>query len=460
MSKPQPIRTHWHQLLGKLLELVLTSLGIKVHVDFNLMSKPPRSDILLLRRDPHQLTWTIEQRACLPDGIRDSSASHILAELKYTEAITSDVLEKVHGYDIFYRTTHELKKSEVATFILSSHTTKKELLAEYGYEEVMGLPGVYRSDYPMVSRVTVLMLNELRDVPHNAFMKCFASRSTEKRKAFRALMGMGFSVLSNLSSSLWMFLAGLRRAMLGQGDEEMRVITPDDIMALGKQMQEMLLESMSIEERLKGLDSEERLKGLRPEERLKGLRPEERLKGLRPEERLKGLRPEERLRGLNSEERLKGLRPEERLRGLNSEERLKGLRPEERLRGLNSEERLKGLKPEERLKGLRPEEVLSQYKTEEVLSQYKPEEVLSQYKPEEVLSRYKPQLEQRECQGALKLLKRTLQIRFQVPPAYFENRLEGLPLETLELLSEAAVTANTLLEFETKLNELTIQTAP
>ncbi len=360
MSKPNPIRTHWHQLLGKLLELVLTSLGIKVHVDFNLMSKPPRADILLLRRDPCQLTWTLEQLAYLPDGIRDSSASHILAELKYTEAITNDVLEKVHGYDIFYRTTHELKKSEVATFILSSHTTNKKLLADYGYEEVMGLPGVYHSRYPMVSRVVVLMLNDLRDVPHNAFVKCFASRSTEKKKAFRALMGMGFSVLSNLSGSLWMFVAGLRRAMLGKGDNEMRVITPEDIMDLGKQMQEMLLESMTVEERLRGL---------------------------RPEERLRGLGPEE------------------------------------------------------------------------VLSRYKPEEVLSRYKPEEVLSCYKPQLEQRECQGALKLLHRTLQIRFQVSPAYFGNRLEGLPLEALELLGETAVTAQTLLEFETKLNELITKTA-
>jgi len=341
----------------------------------------------------------------LPDGIRDSSASHILAELKYTEPVTAEVLEKVHGYDIFYRTTHELKEKDVATFILSSHTTNKQLLANYGYEEVLGLPGVYRSRFPMVSRVVVVLLNDLRDVPHNAFIKCFASRATEKRKAFRALMGMGFSVLSTLSSSLWMFLAGLRRAMLGQGDDEMRVITPDDVMALGKQMQEMLLATMSIEERLKGLNSEERLKGLRPEERLKGLRPEERLKGLRPEERLMGLRPEERLMGLRPEERLMGLRPEERLMGL------------------------------------------------------RPEEVLSQYKPKEVLSQYKPQLELEKCQVVLKLLQRTLQIRFQVSPAYFGNRLANLPLETLELVSEVAVTANTLLEFETKLNELIIPTA-
>ncbi len=98
----KPTRTHWHQLLGKLFELVLTSFGIEVQVDFNLMSKPPRADLLLLRRDPAQLIWTLEQLARLPDGIRDSLASHILIELKYTEPVTGDVLEKVHCLSIGY----------------------------------------------------------------------------------------------------------------------------------------------------------------------------------------------------------------------------------------------------------------------------------------------------------------------------------------------------------------------
>jgi len=353
MTEPQPTRTHWHQLLGKLLELVLTSLGINVQVDFNLMSKPPRADILLLRRNPRLHRWTAKQLAHLPDGIRDSSAGHILAELKYSEAVTREVLEKVHGYDIFYRVTHELKEEDVASFILSSHTTKKDLLEEYGYQESAELPGVYYSDYPMVKRVVVIMLNDLRDLPHNAFVKCFASRATEKKKAF---YGLSKRVSSVLSTPLWLFLAGLRLSMLGdEGDEEMKVITPEDIMALGKKhMQEALLVNIP------------------------------------------------------------------------------------------AEEVLAHYKPEERLRGLTPEEVLSRYK---------PEEILSRYKPEEILSRYKPQMEQREKQGIVRLLTRTLQIRFQAVPSHFESRLQKLSLESLEQLNEVAVTANALAEVEAKLNE-------
>ncbi len=389
----KPIRTHWHQLLGKLFELVLTSLGIEVHVDFNVMSKPPRADLLMLRRDPAQLVWTLEQLARLPDGIRDSLASHILIELKYTEPVTADVLEKVHGYDIFYRLTHELKKEEVATFILSSHTTKKELLAEYGYQEVTELPGVYRSRYPMVNRVVVILLNELRDVPHNAFVKCFASRPIEKKKAFQALAKMGWLILTN---SLWMFLAGLRRAMLGKGDEEMKVITPDDVMALGKRMQEALLESMTTEEILSRFTTNEILSRYAPEEVLSQYTPKE---------------------------------------------------------------VLSQFTSKEVLSQFTPKEVLSQFTPKEVLSQFTPEEVLSWYKPEEVLSRYKLQLSQREqqakCQEVLKVLIRTLQLRFQVAPSYFDNRLQDLSLEILEQLNEVAVTANTMPEFEARLNELT-----
>ncbi len=258
----------------------------------------------------------------------------------------------------------------------------------------------------MVSRVVVILLNELRDVPHNAFVKCFASRPTEKKKAFRALAKMGWSFLTN---SLWMFLAGLRRTMLGQGDEEMKVITPDDVMALGKRMQEALLESMTTEEILSRFTTNEILSRYAPEDILSRYTPEEILSRYTPEEVLSQYTPED---------------------------------------------ILSRYKPEEVLSHYKPEEVLSRYKPEEVLSRYKPEEILSRYKPEEVLSRYKPELEQRECQEVLKILLRTLQLRFQVAPSYFDNRLQNLSLKTLEQLSEVVIIVNTLAEFEAKLNEL------
>ncbi len=77
----------WHRLLGTLLERFLTPVGIDVSTNVEVMSSPPEADILLLRRQGRQ--WSEEQKARLPDGIRDSDAKHILIEFKYTNPSTN-----------------------------------------------------------------------------------------------------------------------------------------------------------------------------------------------------------------------------------------------------------------------------------------------------------------------------------------------------------------------------------
>lgn len=44
-------KTQWHRLLGKHLELLLTPVGITVQTEPQVMSEPPKVDILLLRRE-------------------------------------------------------------------------------------------------------------------------------------------------------------------------------------------------------------------------------------------------------------------------------------------------------------------------------------------------------------------------------------------------------------------------
>lgn len=78
--------TRWHQLLGKEFELLLTQVDIIVYTEIQVMSEPPKADILLLQRE--RKAWTVAQKALLPDGIRDSRARHILLEFKYTESLT------------------------------------------------------------------------------------------------------------------------------------------------------------------------------------------------------------------------------------------------------------------------------------------------------------------------------------------------------------------------------------
>ena len=278
----------WHRILGKLLELLLTSWGITVHTDFKLMSEPPRSDILLLRRTGR--IWTDEQRARLPDGVRDTMAHHILLEFKYTESLTHRAMAKILGYDVFYKESQNLSDKKVQSFILSAKTPQPAFLTRYGYQ-VSELPGVYWSDNVMLAPIGLLVLNELRHEPHNAFVKCFASRHHEKEVAFELLAGVSEA---RLSAFLWAFLAGLQRLVIKTEEVTMKKgITPDDVIEIGKGLESKLLATLSVEKRLQGLRPEERLLGLKLEERLLGLKPEERLRGLRPEEVLAQYKPEE-----------------------------------------------------------------------------------------------------------------------------------------------------------------------
>ncbi|OQY42663.1 MAG: hypothetical protein B6242_15870, partial [Anaerolineaceae bacterium 4572_78] len=92
MQKDESSRTNLQELL--------TPVGITVSTNVEVMVDPPESDILLLRMDTPN--WTPEQRALLPDGIRDSQANHILLEFKMTESLDKIAVAKTIGYDVFY----------------------------------------------------------------------------------------------------------------------------------------------------------------------------------------------------------------------------------------------------------------------------------------------------------------------------------------------------------------------
>ena len=129
-----------------------------------------------------------------------------------------------------------------------------------------------------------------------------------------------------LSDELWQFLFGLQQQWRQKGGtvnnpttDELLLdegLTPEDLIESGRELRELLLASMTPEERLSGLseadilrlwDRNEKIRKqviarTDPEEWLAGLAPEERLAGLAPEQRLAGLAPEQRLAGLNQEE--------------------------------------------------------------------------------------------------------------------------------------------------------------
>jgi len=296
-KQPKETKTRWHCLLGKLLEELLVPVGISVYTEFSVMSEPPKTDILLLRRE--NSGWSQEQAELLPDGIRESRSEHILLEFKYTESLNENAVRQTLCYDFFYKRVQELEEHKVQTFLLSSKTPGKTFLEHNGYYST-DQKGVYRSRNSLLKEIPILALNELSDEIHNAFVKCFASRRKVKISAFKMLESYQ---LSSFNRQLTLLLNGLMHLWFGtKGDDMKQELTPEKVMKIGKMFRKTVLSGLSEDEILSVFNKEKLLKKFTPEERLTGLKPEERLTGLKPEERLTGLKPEERLTGLSVKE--------------------------------------------------------------------------------------------------------------------------------------------------------------
>jgi hypothetical protein len=281
----QHSKTRWHLLLGTLLEHLLTPLDLQVLLEVPVMSEPPKADVILRRR--HTEEWTTEQKAFLPDGIRDTKAANVLLEFKYTESITTEAVQQILGYDWLYRQAQKLKPHELQCYLLSSKKPHRTTLTKFGYQATE-LSGVYYSKHCLIQRVSLLSLNELANTEHNVWMRCFASQPTEKKKAFQQLK---VTDLRKINLQLYWFLNGLLKLYFQKrGLNEMRIeLTPEDVTEVGKMWDNTLLQRLSVEQRLQGIDPEIILNHFDIAERLRGIEPEERLRGLEPEERLKGL---------------------------------------------------------------------------------------------------------------------------------------------------------------------------
>ncbi len=219
-------------------------VGILVQFDFKVMTEPPEADILLLRREGQK--WTAEQLSRLPDGIRDSTARQILIEFKYTESINEVAFRQTLGYDTFYKRANELSDVEVQTVLMSAKTPCSETLTKFGYEQTVH-DGVYRSQNPLLKTIPLISLNELSNEPHNAFVKCFASRKKEKQKAFQLLK----EARSLMTHQLEWFLSGLWKYWFSKklGEDEMAVeLTPDEVFEMGKMWGSTYLSTLKVED--------------------------------------------------------------------------------------------------------------------------------------------------------------------------------------------------------------------
>ncbi|MEO5330625.1 MAG: DUF4351 domain-containing protein [Magnetococcus sp. YQC-5] len=223
-------KTCWHCLVGETLKSLLEPVGIEVRWEVPVIVSQPKADIILIQRKEGGRTE--EQRLLLADGLRELDASHILAELKITESLTEKTLTWLSMHDTSYLETAKLERHPLRSVIISAITPRQEYLDRFVFEPV-GPNGVYQSKPYWGGMIRLILLNELANEPHNAPLKCFASRLEERKKAFETIRQTGLNKLSvsfgQITTSLWRLL------MKGSlNSPEMEGVTSDYLIQFGK----------------------------------------------------------------------------------------------------------------------------------------------------------------------------------------------------------------------------------
>ncbi len=310
----QKSKTQWHRLLAKLLEELLTPVGISVFTEFPVMSSPPKTDILILGKQ--KSGWTSEQKARLPDGIRESRAKHILLEFKYTESVNENAVRQTLCYDNFYKRSQKMKDHEVQTFLVSSKTPGKATLEQIEYFPT-DQKGICRSNNYLITSIPLLCLNDLPNHTHNAFIKLFASRRKVKLSAFDTLKQQG---LYSFGSQLKWVVEGLMNFwFVIKGDDMKAELTSEKVVEFGKMFEDAVISGMSPKEILSKCDKEKFedavISGMSPKEILSKCDKKKLLNELATE-----LSAKEILSGYDKKKLLEELTTEERLAGLSEKE--------------------------------------------------------------------------------------------------------------------------------------------
>ena len=290
-------KTLLHRIYNRISELLLPPLGISVSTNLDVMTYPPAADILLRRENE---SWTEEQLERLPDGIRDSTARNILIEFKATESLSKEALIQAAAYEHFYKNSQKLNDDDIQTFVICSIQPQKANREQYGYK-IRVQPGVYKSDNITLNHITLISLNELPDVLHNAWTTCLASKKRKRLKAFQILQSQGFKLISK---TLKRFLIELWQRISTKGDDDMVLnnLSSQEIEEFSQMWGDVYLSTIPLEERLVGVNPTDVMNYFKPEQRLAGINPTDVMNYFKPEQRLAGMKPEQRFAGMSTEE--------------------------------------------------------------------------------------------------------------------------------------------------------------
>lgn len=121
--------------------------------------------------------------------------------------------------------------------MLCAKTPSPEHLSLFGYT-LFPLAGIYENHHEALKHIPLLVLNDLRDEPYNAFVKAFASRPAQKAKAFAQIHAQ-----TDLSEELLTYFEVLQAIWsLPEGATMDEVLTPERVMEIGREWKRILIQ--------------------------------------------------------------------------------------------------------------------------------------------------------------------------------------------------------------------------
>lgn len=226
---------------------------------------PPAIDVLLVRREPGK-PWTPWQLLFLSDGIRESTATHIIIELKYSESLTYDALEALIGYEAFYRRNNKLPRREVQSVIILAKQPRESTRTRTGLTERMAL-GVYRGTHWSLAPKRLIVVSELSDAIHNVFLRLFSTQKAIHKAAFEQFQR---ELMHQVPPEVTTFVFTVHE-LLHKGGKSMGTLALEEVLMHEKTIAQKIVANMPEEELDKAIRGTAYHQRLAEQNRLEGV---------------------------------------------------------------------------------------------------------------------------------------------------------------------------------------------
>ena len=248
---------HWHRLFGLLLTEHPAGSPFKVELEMDLAKKQQRLDVIILRREPGELTRP------LPDGLNDLVDHNLITFKSHREPLNDWALKEQTGHYVNYRKQVSPRKSLIpeSAFRLIAVCSRlpRELFRAARPKRIgRGVSTCQRGS----DAIRIVVAAKLPKTERNALLHLFSAAEDQVQYGVEHY---------HLETSDWPTI--INQLFVTYQREGLTM--PYTMNDFRKDIALEVLDQLTPEQRMAGLPPEQRMAGLPPEQRLSGLSAEQ-----------------------------------------------------------------------------------------------------------------------------------------------------------------------------------------